>query len=99
MRQVFDIETGFDSTLLNLNPDGWVEGVTTEKSWRMLYGMDVGVERQLIIAGAPLQTLPALDSSKGTELLFLVGALRSGSCMHVIYLCRRHRRRAWAGQR
>ena len=51
-QQVFDIETGFDSTLLNLNPDGWIQGVTTEKSWRMLYGMDVGVERQLIIAGA-----------------------------------------------
>ena len=53
VRQVLDIETGFNSTLLNLNPDGWINGVTTEKSWRMLYGMDVAVERQLIIAGAP----------------------------------------------
>ena len=45
------METGFDTTLLNLNPDGWIEGVTNERSWRMLYGLDVGVERQLIIAG------------------------------------------------
>ena len=68
MPQVFDIETGFDSTLLNLNPDGWVEGVTTEKSWRMLYGMDVGVERQLIIAGAPTE-LPGPEQNPGAGLL------------------------------
>lgn len=45
--QVFDIETGFDTTLLNLNPEGWIEGVTTERSWKMLYGMDVCTQRQV----------------------------------------------------
>lgn len=45
--QVFDIETGFDTTLLNLNPAGWIEGVTTERSWKMLYGMDVCTQRQV----------------------------------------------------
>ena len=65
---MFDVETGFDSTLLNLNPDGWIEGVTTEKSWRMLYGMDVGVERQLIIAGARPTDQPSCPGSKTAHL-------------------------------
>ena len=29
--QVWDIETGFDKELLNMNPDGWIQGVTDEK--------------------------------------------------------------------
>jgi len=33
--QVFDIETGIDSVLVDLNPGGWIHGVTTEKSWNM----------------------------------------------------------------
>ena len=41
------METGFDTTLLNLNPEGWIEGVTTERSWKMLYGMDVCTQRQV----------------------------------------------------
>jgi hypothetical protein len=33
--QVFDVETGIDSVLVDLNPGGWIHGVTTEKSWNM----------------------------------------------------------------
>lgn len=29
--QVWDVETGIDKVLLDMNPDGWIEGVTTEK--------------------------------------------------------------------
>lgn len=49
--QVFDVETGFDTVVLNMNPDGWIPGVTNERTWIMLYGLDVCTERQLIIAG------------------------------------------------
>jgi len=30
---VFDIETGMADVKLNLNPEGWVSGVTKEKDW------------------------------------------------------------------
>ena len=49
--QVFDVETGFDRTLLDLNPDGWIPGVTNERNWVMLYGLGVCQERSLIAAG------------------------------------------------
>ncbi|KAK9908379.1 hypothetical protein WJX75_006998 [Coccomyxa subellipsoidea] len=49
--KVFDVETGFDTVVLNMNPDGWIPGVTNERTWVMLYGLDVCTERQLIIAG------------------------------------------------
>jgi hypothetical protein len=49
--QVFDVETGFDDTLLNMNPDGWIPGVSNERNWIMLYGLDVCTQRQLIITG------------------------------------------------
>ena len=29
--QVWDVETGFDRELLNMNPEGWIQGVTDEK--------------------------------------------------------------------
>ncbi len=45
------METGFDTTVLNMNPEGWIQGVTNERTWVMLYGLDVCAERQLIIAG------------------------------------------------
>lgn len=45
------METGFDTVVLNMNPDGWIPGVTNERTWVMLYGLDVCTERQLIIAG------------------------------------------------
>ena len=49
--QVFDVETGLDRELLNLNPDGWIPGVSNERNWVMLYGMDVSLGRNLIAAG------------------------------------------------
>lgn len=47
------METGLDEVLLDLNPGGWIEGVTTEKDWCMLYALDASAANNLIIAGAP----------------------------------------------
>lgn len=33
--QVFDIETGLNDIIVDLNPGGWIPGVTTEKTWNM----------------------------------------------------------------
>ena len=49
--QTFDCETGMDVELLNLNPEGWIQGVSNERNWGMLYGMDVCAQRNLVIAG------------------------------------------------
>jgi hypothetical protein len=49
--QVFDVETGTDREVLNLNPDGWIHGVSNEKTWLMLYGLDVCKSRGLIAGG------------------------------------------------
>jgi DNA damage-binding protein 2 len=38
-----DIETGMHYTVANLNPQGWIEGVSTEKNWTMM--CSVGVQR------------------------------------------------------
>lgn len=59
--QSFDIESGCDTELLNLNPDGWVEGVSNERNWRMLYGMDVSWHRNLILAGDSHGIVHAVD--------------------------------------
>ncbi|RAL42361.1 hypothetical protein DM860_012144 [Cuscuta australis] len=40
-----DIETGISLSLMNLNPDGW-QGVST---WRMLYGLEVNPERNVVL--------------------------------------------------
>lgn len=48
--KALDIETGQNKELLNLNPQGWIEGVSNEKNWGMLYGLAVGSEN-LAIAG------------------------------------------------
>lgn len=50
-RQVFDVETGAHKEVLNLNPDGWIQGVSSEKNWLMLYGLDVCKGRGLIAGG------------------------------------------------
>ncbi|KAK9811590.1 hypothetical protein WJX72_006636 [[Myrmecia] bisecta] len=49
--KVFDIETGFDSEVMNLNPEGWIDGVSNERNWGMFYGMDVCTHKGLVIAG------------------------------------------------
>ncbi|TMX04317.1 hypothetical protein EJD97_009983 [Solanum chilense] len=40
-----DLETGISLSLMNLNPNGW-EGPS---SWRMLYGLDVNSERNVVL--------------------------------------------------
>lgn len=40
-----------DREVLNLNPDGWIQGVSNERNWLMLYGLDVCHEKQLITGG------------------------------------------------
>ncbi|KAA6425236.1 MAG: DAMAGED DNA-BINDING 2 protein [Trebouxia sp. A1-2] len=57
----FDIESGCDTELLNLNPDDWIEGVSNERNWRMLYGMDVSWHRNLILAGDSHGIVHAVD--------------------------------------
>eukprot|EP00884_Botryococcus_braunii_P017509 jgi/Botrbrau1/4441/Bobra.0348s0029.2 len=49
--RIFDVETGLDDVVLNLNPAGWIEGVTTEKDWGMLYALDASAANNLIITG------------------------------------------------
>lgn len=36
-----DIETGMHHSLVNLNPHGWVDGVTTERNWLMMQAVGV----------------------------------------------------------
>ncbi|KAK9279526.1 hypothetical protein L1049_013205 [Liquidambar formosana] len=40
-----DLETGTSSSLMNLNPNGW-QG---PRNWRMLYGMDINLEKGLVL--------------------------------------------------
>ncbi len=49
--QIFDVETGLDSVLLDLNPGGWIQGVTKEKEWKMMYALDASGPNNLILAG------------------------------------------------
>jgi len=50
-RQVFDVETGAAREVLNLNPNGWIRGVSNEKNWLMVYGLDVCNGRGLVAGG------------------------------------------------
>ncbi len=59
--QSFDIESGCDTELLNLNPEGWIDGVSNERNWGMLYGMDVSWHRNLILAGDSHGAVHAVD--------------------------------------
>jgi len=34
--KLLDVETGMHFELCNMNPEGWIQGVTTEKSWCMV---------------------------------------------------------------
>ena len=59
--QSFDIETGSHVELLNLNPEGWVDGVSNERNWGMMYGMDVSWHRNLILAGDSFGVMHCVD--------------------------------------
>lgn len=65
----FDVESGCDTELLNLNPEGWVEGVSNERNWSMLYGMDVSWHRNLILAGDSHGVVHAVDSRANVPLV------------------------------
>ncbi|CAN8253233.1 unnamed protein product [Cochlearia groenlandica] len=52
-----DLETGCSSTLMNLNPDGW-QG---EKSWKMLYGMDINSEKGVVLVADNFGLLHMID--------------------------------------
>lgn len=53
-----DLETGISETLMNLNPDGW-QG---RNSWRMLYGLDVNREKNLVIVADNFGFLYRVDA-------------------------------------
>ena len=38
---VLDIETGLHYSVLDLNPGGWVQGVSNEKNWNMMQSVGV----------------------------------------------------------
>lgn len=65
----FDIESGCDTELLNLNPDGWIEGESNERNWKMLYGMDVSWHRNLILAGDSHGLVHAVDPRANKALV------------------------------
>lgn len=67
--QTFDIESGCDTELLNLNPEGWIAGVSNERNWGMLYGMDVSWHRNMILAGDSHGFVHAVDSRANQPLL------------------------------
>ncbi|KAL3157624.1 hypothetical protein ABBQ32_012072 [Trebouxia sp. C0010 RCD-2024] len=67
--KTFDIETGCDTELLNLNPEGWIAGVSNERNWGMLYGMDVSWHRNMILAGDSHGLLHAVDPRANQPLL------------------------------
>jgi len=54
---------------LNLNPDGWIEGESNERNWKMLYGMDVSWHRNLILAGDSHGTVHAVDPRANKALV------------------------------
>ena len=67
--QTFDIESGCDTELLNLNPEGWIAGVSNERNWGMLYGMDVSWHRNVILAGDSHGFVHAVDPRANHPLL------------------------------
>ena len=72
--QELDIETGSDNELLNCNPDGWIPGVTDEKSWIMLYGLGVSWRRGMIAVG----------DSKG-KVYFIDRRQKDPICVHQLH--------------
>eukprot|EP00803_Ostreobium_quekettii_P006654 evm.model.scf_1440.1 EVM.evm.TU.scf_1440.1 scf_1440:1249-2259(-) len=47
--KALDIETGQYRDLLNLNPHGWIQGVSNEKNWGMLYGLAIASQNLAIV--------------------------------------------------
>lgn len=53
-----DLETGISSSLMNLNPNGW-QGPST---WRMLYGLDINLEKGLVLVADNFGYLYLVDA-------------------------------------
>ncbi|KAL8144042.1 hypothetical protein V2J09_017074 [Rumex salicifolius] len=53
-----DIETGISQAMMDLNPDGW----HGPSSWRMLYGLDVNPEKDLVLVADNFGFLYMLDT-------------------------------------
>lgn len=66
--QIFDIETGVSKEALNLNPDGWIQGVSNEKNWKMIYGLDVCRSKYLIAGGDALGNIHFVDCRAETKI-------------------------------
>ena len=49
--QIFDLEVGSKTEVLNLQPGGWIQGHHNEKNWVMIYGLDCSQHRSLIAGG------------------------------------------------
>lgn len=37
--KILDTETGMHYTLCDLNPEGWIQGISSERNWRMVHGL------------------------------------------------------------
>lgn len=72
--QSFDCETGLDTEMLNLNPEGWIPGESNEKTWKMLYGLAVCDSKNLIITGDTHGYLHFLDPRTNKRL-----------CQHLVH--------------
>ena len=89
--QSFDIESGCDTELLNLNPEGWIEGVSNERNWSMLYGMDVSWHHNMIFAGDSHGVVHAVDPRANQPLLGKHQLHKKGNKasrhLHIIFWC------------
>ena len=46
---------------MNCNPEGWIEGVSNERNWCMMYGLAVSWRRNLIACGDSFGRVHFLD--------------------------------------
>ncbi|GFZ01607.1 damaged DNA binding 2 [Actinidia rufa] len=59
-----NLETGISMSLMNLNPGGW-QG---RSSWRMLYGLDVNLEKGLILVADNFGSLYLVDMRSNNKV-------------------------------
>ncbi|KAJ7964174.1 damaged DNA binding 2 [Quillaja saponaria] len=58
-----DLETGLSLSLMNLNPDGW-QG---PNSWKMLYGMDINLDKGLVLVADNFGFLHLVDARSNNK--------------------------------
>ncbi|KAK9057566.1 hypothetical protein SSX86_022402 [Deinandra increscens subsp. villosa] len=59
-----DLETGFSTSLMNLNPNGW-QG---RNSWKMLYGMELNAEKGLVLVADSFGFLHFVDTRASSKI-------------------------------